>query len=202
LANESDYSVEADRNVTELTMANSGLDLDVYLKEGQCSPAPSLANSDSGISQDQSPKTDQVSSLRSRHDSSSAYASSNEDEAMLQVHRVEDGTLVINSSGSPSRASPPAVKISPSASMKRAARLKAEADELTVLSQEDVVDTTLIKAKYKTEAMASSGTLTKASEKIPARAYANLPGIDEEEDEDFNKGCYYFVSCLDAFWIL
>ena len=71
-------------------MTNSGLDLDLYLN-GKTSPVAS--GSDSGIS-DQSPKADKE---RSRHESS-AYASSNEDEAMLQVHRVEDGTLVIGSS--------------------------------------------------------------------------------------------------------
>merc|ERR1711935_389408 len=171
--NDSSFYPDADYNITELTVHNSGLDLDLYLNgNGKTSPAgvserssTTDQESDSGIS-DQSPKAESlvqersrhessgVQSLqrsrhesfevqaRSRHESSSAYASSNEDEAMLQVHRVEDGTLVIGSS--PARSSPPAVKISPSASMKRQAKLKALADELTVLSQEDVVDTALI----------------------------------------------------------
>merc|ERR550532_2911863 len=78
-------------------------------------------------------------------------------QPMLQVHRVEDGTLVIGSS--PARSSPPAVKISPSASMKRQAKLKALADELTVLSQEDVVDTALIKP-----ASVKNGTSTKVAD--------------------------------------
>lgn len=90
--------VEADRNVTELAVTNSALDLDVYFDDsGKSSQASSeIASSDSGIS-DQSPKVETTS--RSRHESS-AYASSNEDEAMLEVHRVEDGTLVIGSSPS------------------------------------------------------------------------------------------------------
>ena len=88
--NNSSFYPDADCNITELTVTNSGLDLDLYLN-GKTSPVAS--GSDSGIS-DQSPKADQE---RSRHESS-AYASSNEDEAMLQVHRVEDGTLVIGSS--------------------------------------------------------------------------------------------------------
>ena len=99
--------------MTELTLANSGLDLEQYLKEdsksedGKSSPTHDLEqylnkdskiedgksspthDSDSGIS-DQSPnKAEQVLDQqiflpRSRHESS-AYASSTEDEAMLQV---------------------------------------------------------------------------------------------------------------------
>ena len=104
-----------------------------------------------------------------------------------------------------SRSSPPAVKISPSASMKRQAKLKALADELTVLSQEDVVDTALIKP-----ASAKNGTATKvASAKlenataIPTRSLAGQPGYtDQDDDENYNKGCYYFIACLDSLWSL
>jgi len=165
---------EADFNVTELTVANSGLDLDVYLNG-------SGPDSDSGIS-DQSPKVDNSAAIRSRHESS-AYASSNEDEAMLQVHRNGDGTLVVARSSPP-----PAVKISPSASIKRQAKLKALADELTVLSQEDVIDSTLIK----------TGDNNQEEIAVPPRAFATL----QDEEEEFNKGCYYFIACLDSLWIL
>merc|ERR1719361_177861 len=140
------------------------------LNDGKTSPTETI-ESDSGIS-DQSPKADQE---RSRH-VSSAYSSGNEDEAMLQVHRVEDGTLVIGSS--PARSSPPAVKISPSASMKRQAKLKALADELTVLSQEDVVDTALIRP-----ASAKNGTATKVADtktEIPTRSLAGQPGYTDQ----------------------
>jgi len=188
--NNSSFYPDADCNITELTVTNSGLDLDLYLN-GKTSPVAS--GSDSGIS-DQSPKADQE---RSRHESS-AYASSNEDEAMLQVHRVEDGTLVIGSS--PARSSPPAVKISPSASLKRQAKLKALADELTVLSQEDVVDTALIKTGTKTNAGTKVGT---SIENVPSRSLAGEPGYtDRDDDENYNKGCYYFIACLDSLWIL
>ena len=82
---------EADFNVTELTVANSGLDLDEYLNKS------STPSTDSGIT---SPKLDQD---RSRHESSSA-----EDEAMLLVHRSGDGTPVIDVN-TPSRLTPPSV---------------------------------------------------------------------------------------------
>lgn len=162
---------EADFNITELTVANSGLDLDDYLNKS------STPSTDSGIT---SPKLDQD---RSRHESSCT-----EDEAMLLVHRSGDGTPVVDPS--PSRLTPPSVRISPSASMKRKATLKAMENELTVLSQEDVVDTA-VKVK------ASS---VKKSEYIPPRALAKEH--PDSDDEDFNKGCYYFVACLDSLWIL
>merc|ERR1719215_2074435 len=181
--NNSSFYPEADRNVTELTLANSGLDLEQYLnqdskiEDGKSSPTH---DSDSGIS-DQSPnKAEQVLDQqiflpRSRHESS-AYASSTEDEAMLQVHRFEDGTLVLGTS--PSRSSPPAVKISPSASLKRQARLEAMADELTVLSAEDVVDTAI-----KTKAKPDIGCVIKEG-KIPPRAMVGQPGYDEDAAEE------------------
>jgi len=222
--NDSSFYPDADCNITELTVANSGLDLDLYLN-GKISPTETT-ESDSGIS-DQSPKADQE---RSRHESSAyseteqflAYSSSNEDgkptslvrspsrhslespvlqttEEMLQVHRVEDGTLVVGSS--PARSSPPAIKLSPSASMKRKAKLKALADELTVLSQEDVVDTALIKP-----ASVKNGNATKIADtnvEIPTRSLARQPGYtDQDDDENYNKGCYYFIACLDSLWIL
>lgn len=168
---------EADYNITELTMANSGLDLDQY-------SSGSSDHSDSGISE-QSPKVEQQTP-RSRNPSS-AYASSNEDEAMLQVHRNNDGTLVLGTS--PFKTSPPLVKLSPSASLKRQKRLDAIADELTVLSQEDVVDV----------AVKSQAKAKKPMELVPTRAMASQY---EEEEDNFNKGCYYFVACLDSLWIL
>ena len=110
-----------------------------------------------------------------------------------------------------SRSSPPAVKISPSASMKRQAKLKALADELTVLSQEDVVDTALIiKPGTKNGTLGpKTGTLgTKVGTKteaavVPTRSLAGKPGYtDQDDDENYNKGCYYFIACLDSLWIL
>lgn len=85
--------------------------------------------------------------------------------------------------------------MSPSASLKRQAQFKAMADELTVLSQEDVVDTSLMIQKKPIAA-------SKAQASVPPRAYAGHPDYDDDGDEDFNKGCYYFIACLDAFWIL
>merc|ERR1712004_895902 len=175
IQNESSH-YEADYNITELTIANSGLDLDQYSSDSR---------SDSGIS-DQSPKVEQALP-RSRH-SSSAYASSNEDEAMLQVHRNIDGTLVLGAS--PFESSPPLVKLSPSASLKRQKKLDAIADELTVLSQEDVVDV----------AIKSQTKPNKKEEFVPSRAMARE--YEDDGEENFNKGCYYFVACLDSLWIL
>ena len=95
--------------------------------------------------------------------------------------------------------------------MKRQAKLKALADELTVLSQEDVVDTALIiKPGTKNGTLGpKTGTLgTKVGTKtesavVPTRSLAGRPGYtDQDDDENYNKGCYYFIACLDSLWIL
>ena len=39
-------------------------------------------------------------------------------------------------------------------------------------------------------------------EYIPPRALASRPTRPGEDPEDINKGCYYFMACLDSFWIL
>lgn len=68
------------------------------------------------------------------------------------------------------------------------------ADELTVLSAEDVVDSAVL--------VNSKAAVKKESNFVPSRAMAGQPGYDDDEDENYNKGCYYFVACLDALWIL
>ena len=94
--------------------------------------------------------------------------------------------------------------------MKRQAKLKALADELTVLSQEDVVDTALMKPGNKGVMLGTkNGTIgtkigTKAENAVvPSRSLAGQPGYtDQDDDENYNKGCYYFIACLDSLWIL
>ena len=104
----------------------------------------------------------------------------------------------------------------------------ASIDELRVLSSEDVVDCRpLLSAAAAAATTSSSATpkqITKKSVKlnpspkvesdyyygqtdtmrrreyVPPRAFASHP--DFEDETAVNKGCYYFFSCLDAFWIL
>jgi hypothetical protein len=37
-------------------------------------------------------------------------------------------------------------------------------------------------------------------EYVPPRAFSGLHADDE--DDAVNKGCYYFVACLDSLWVL
>lgn len=103
----------------------------------------------------------------------------------------------------------------------------ASIDELRVLSSEDVVDCRPLLTAAAAAATTSSATpkhITKKSVKlnpspkvesdyyygqtdtmrrreyVPPRAFASHP--DFEDETAVNKGCYYFFSCLDAFWIL
>jgi len=101
----------------------------------------------------------------------------------------------------------------------------ASIDELRVLSSEDVVDYAARPHHHTVpkDAVPKSGGHHKKSVKlnptpkvdnyyygqpetlrrteyVPPRAFAARP--DFEDESMANKGCYYFLSCLDAFWIL
>ena len=87
---------------------------------------------------------------------------------------------------------------------------RLEEDELTVLSAEEIVEvdsapTTRPKSpkaelhELQMEELEAYGDPSR--EYIPPRAFARRPN-EAENDDEINKGCYYFMSCLDAFWIL
>lgn len=74
-------------------------------------------------------------------------------------------------------------------------QLDPDQERVTVLSEETVIDP---------HAKAASPEVYHKTrtrpEYIPSRA--TLSRIDEESEDDVNKGCYYFMACLDTFWIL
>ena len=85
---------------------------------------------------------------------------------------------------------------------------RPEEDELTVLSAEEIVEVDsapLTRSKspkaelHELQALEAYGDPSR--EYIPPRAFARRPN-EAEDEEGINKGCYYFLSCLDAFWIL
>ena len=129
------------------------------------------------------------------------------ESVVLLVHKSLDGTPVVDANSSPARLTPP-MKISPSASLKRKEKMKSLEDEVTVLSQEDVVDSAagagFAKAKVDKQKQHDVSVKVKPvdarPEYIPPRAFAGLE--DDDEDEEINKGCYYFLSCLDSLWVL
>jgi hypothetical protein len=85
---------------------------------------------------------------------------------------------------------------------------RAEEDELMVLSAEEIVevDSAPLTRSKSPKAELHQLQLEEAygdpsREYVPPRAFARRPN-EAEDDESINKGCYYFMSCLDAFWIL
>lgn len=87
---------------------------------------------------------------------------------------------------------------------------RPEEDELTVLSAEEVVevDSVPIQRSKSPKPQVKELQIKHAEvygrprpEYVPPRAFARRPN-EEDDDEGLNKGCYYFMSCLDAFWIL
>jgi len=63
-------------------------------------------------------------------------------------------------------------------------------DEVTVLSEETIT------TRYAYEPRMSG----KRQPYVPPRALAKIE--EEEGPEEINKGCYYFMACVDTFWIL
>ena len=76
----------------------------------------------------------------------------------------------------------------------------ASIDELRVLSSEDVVDGAVKGPKAKPQVEEKFYYGQPRPEYVPPRSFATRE--DLEDENLVNKGCYYFVSCLDAFWIL
>ena len=98
-----------------------------------------------------------------------------------------------------------------SKSSKKSQMSRPEEDELTVLSAEEVVEVDGVpiqrrpkspKAQVKELQIKEAEVYGRPRpEYVPPRAFARRPN-KEDDDEGINKGCYYFMSCLDAFWIL
>jgi hypothetical protein len=83
-------------------------------------------------------------------------------------------------------------------------------DELTVLSAEEIVEVDSAPMLRSSSSKPQLQELQIAdvevygrprAEYVPPRAFARAPN-EVDDDEGINKGCYYFMSCLDAFWIL
>ena len=77
-----------------------------------------------------------------------------------------------------------------------------EANELLVVSTEDVVDGQILPQKssplLKSDAYVPASATRDRPEYVPPRSLAH-----QIEDEDtLNKGCYYFMACLDSLWVL
>lgn len=71
-------------------------------------------------------------------------------------------------------------------------------EEVTVLSEE-LVDVVPVPAEVYSPSSSSR------PEYVPSRATItrrNQQTQREEEEDAVNKGCYYFMACLDTFWIL
>ncbi len=234
---------EADRNVTELTFANSPFKdvADEDEDEEDHSAAASTGGSDSGFS-DPSPEAsarDKTPSLpeEDQAEPAAAAASVRRKSPLSDIDSID----IVPSLPQPSpdhqqqqqqqqqRSSPPSPSSSASSTRsntgprrRRSNRstgssVKIE-DAVTILESETVKLIPSSTAPATVEeyhsrhrsarpatperySYARATPQTRARERtayVPPRALAPL----EEEDEEINKGCYYFMACLDSFWIL
>lgn len=210
-------SFERDCNVTELTYENSGLDIDDY--KAYLDHKSNLHNdsgSDSGFGDPAG--SDKGGSSATRTPTNSPISSSNTGGKTSPVSEgccslSDFSPLLFKETTSPTSPSPVNVLVSApatrSSSLKRSTLKRVEIvddlDALRVVSSEEVVDGKILPRSRSPAPLKVSDSYVPASairerpEYIPPRAFATR-NLDDEDA--VNKGCYYFMACLDSFWVL
>ena len=211
-------SFERDCNVTELTYENSGLDIDAY--KAYLDHKTTLNNdsgSDSGFGDPVG--SDKGGSSATRTPTNSPISSSNTGGKTSPISEgccsLSDFTpLLFKETTSSTSASPSPVNVLVSAPATRSSSLKrstlkrvaiVDENELRVVSSEDVVDGKILPRSQSPAPLKVSDSYAPASavrerpEYIPPRAFA---ARNVEDEDAVNKGCYYFMACLDSFWVL
>ena len=202
---------EQDRNVTELTYMNSELDSEAlkdYLHQQQAQGGGGGggdSGSDSGFS-DPSPEGTLQNKSPASKSPSSDRKSPLSDISSLDIVP----SMPLSASPSPSGQRTPVLLVRRSranSSRKSSGSSKVVEDDLQVLSEEMVVDGKLLPKRVVTpEVYSKASARPRRDEYIPPRSVAmrqrqNAAG-PQDGDEGMNKGCYYFMACLDSFWIL
>lgn len=192
---------ERDRNVTELTCMNSKIEIDddEHHRGHSANSHIGDSGSDSGFS-DPSAKTgpgtpidipaspqpgDERKSPLSDIDSLDIVPSLPLPSPDLHSHK-----------GSPTPSSSSSSVTGRRKQRRTGSSVKIE-EVVTVLSEEHVVDGK-VKVKHQEAYMPRSQTSERAPY-MPSRAMARE---HQDDEDDINKGCYYFMACLDSFWIL
>ncbi len=210
-------SYERDCNVTELTYENSGLDIDTYKAyldhrihsshndsgsdSGICDPAGSDKG---GSSATRTPTNSPTNSPTSLPNSGGKNSPISEDSGSYC-----DFTPLFSKEPASASAAPSPVNILTSAPATRSSSLRRssakridpdEANELRVVSTEDVVDGQILPSSSKTKLKPESyGPVSRdRPEYIPPRALA----YSNNDEDPVNKGCFYFMACLDSLWVL
>ncbi len=211
-SNHSCFGDQADQNVTEMTFANSPF------KDPEVVTADVIADgrkhhhsgSDSGFS-DRSPE---VSARTATPDSASASVSCDQ----------EPKSASGSSSASPSASSSILRRRRSKRSTGSSVRIDPREDTVMILESETVRLTAASPSTSPTPPKSASSSSSPRSKARPAspskyaytratpetrarerRAYVPpraMAPINEDDDDEINKGCYYFMACLDSFWIL
>ena len=205
-------SYERDCNVTELTYENSGLDIDVYKAYlDHKTSAHNDSGSDSGFGDP--PGSDKGSSSATRTPTNSPLFSSTSGGKTSPISEgcgslTDLSPLLLKEVTSSSSPSPVNVLVSEpatrSSSLRRsgAKRVKiVDENELRVVSSEDVVDGKILPKSHpvlKADSYVPASVTKERPEYVPPRAFA----ANHVEDDPVNKGCFYFMACLDSLWVL
>ncbi|TRY78656.1 hypothetical protein TCAL_16714 [Tigriopus californicus] len=198
------FSVERDRNISELTCMNAELNLNENVIK-----AFSDSGSDSGYSD---PRPD---SATMQAKSPTLYLGGKQSPALDRQSPLSDiDSLDIvpslplatpspepvqskSSSPTPSSGSRRSWRSRDSRGSGSSIRLPKGEEKVTVLSEETVVEGRLMAPKNEVYAKARPANVRE--EFVPTRAMAHQY---QDQDDTVNKGCYYLVACLDSFWVL
>lgn len=199
---------EQDRNVTELTYMNSELDSEAlkdYLQQQNAQQGGGDSGSDSGFS-DPSPEGTLLNKSPVSKSPASDRKSPLSDISSLDIVP----SMPLSASPSPSGRRTPVLFVrrsrnnSSRKSSGSSGSSKVVEDDLQVLSEEIVVDGKLLPKRVTIpEVYTKASSRPSREEYIPPRSVAMRQRQQQHDDEDgMNKGCYYFMACLDTFWIL
>jgi hypothetical protein len=200
---------QRDRNISELTYMNSMVD-GLLREEGNKAGNHNDSGSDSGFSDPSTEGTTALTVAQVTSPSSRKSSPTSDVDSMDIVPSLPVSSPVPPKTGDSPTPSSGASSVAGAGNSRRrrsgnsrsngsssgsSVKFEPEHEKVTVLSEETVVEP---------KVAVSSEVYTKARsgqrpEYVPSRARARE---QEEEEDDVNKGCYYFMACLDSFWIL
>jgi hypothetical protein len=205
----SDVSVsieELDRNVSEISYVNARM-IEVSVEHTMMQGRRSNSN-DSGSDSGFSDPSHETAKTPTSFVGGEANMMSKSPLSDIDSLNIVPSLPVETTSPSPARS-----RASMRSSRKSSGSSRMVEDEVTVLSEETVIDGLLVQPsknkkpssrrviiEHEVYAKAADPSVRPREEYIPPRALARRDRMDGEEED--SQGCYYFMACLDSFWIL
>lgn len=198
------FSVERDRNISELTCMNAELNLNENVIK-----AFSDSGSDSGYSDPRPDSTTMQTKSPTLSLGGHKSPALDRQSPLSDIDSLDIVPSLPIATPSPEPVQSKSSSPTPSSGSRRSwrsrdsrgsgssIRLPKGEEKVTVLSEETVVEGRLMAPQ--TEVYAKARPESIREEFVPTRAMAHQY---QDQDDNINKGCYYLVACLDSFWVL